>query len=150
MAIYSYKVPGLQRVPAQVAGEVCAALERSEAGLTPASLVEVSRPASAPLHNEFEWDDLAAAEKYRQTQAAALIRNITVTVSDCEDSPRAFVHIRASGEASNFISLSRVLDSEAWKAHMLQTAQLEMQAFIAKYQTLEQLSGVIREMKRVV
>ena len=47
-------------------------------GITPKNLVEANRDESAPLHNEFEWNDTKAAEKYRETQAGYIIRNICV------------------------------------------------------------------------
>lgn len=150
MAIYSFKIPGLHKVSAQTAGEVCTALERSEAGLSPATLVEASRPIDAPLHGEFEWDDAVAAEQYRQSQAKGIIRNITVTVKDSTgDKPRAFVNIKGSGANGNYFSFNRVLENAEWKKQMLEAAKLDMRSFIAKYQSLQELSGVIQAMRAV-
>ena len=59
---YSYRVPGLQKAPAEVTGRVFEALANSESGLSPRTLVDASRDVNAPLHNEFEWRDDVAAE----------------------------------------------------------------------------------------
>lgn len=149
MAVYSFKVEGLYKVPAQTAGEVCAALECSEAGLSPASLVNASRPEGAPLHGEFEWNDAVAAEQYRQTQAAGIIRNLTVVVTSSEEQPRAFVNIKQNEASGSYISIARALDNDEWKKQMLTAAKRDMNLFIAKYRGLSELAGVIEEMRKV-
>ena len=40
----------------------------AEGRLSPLDLVEASRPEDAPLHNEFEWNDTIAAQKWRKGQ----------------------------------------------------------------------------------
>lgn len=55
-------------------------LER-EGRLRPADVVDAARPADSPLHSHFEWDDGAAAERYRLNQARTLIRSITINVT---------------------------------------------------------------------
>ena len=47
-------------IAAQVVGEELARIEAS-GELTPATVVEASRPETAPLHPAFEWDDPTAA-----------------------------------------------------------------------------------------
>lgn len=42
--------------------------------LTPDLVVKAAKPANAPLHNRFEWNDTIAGHKYRLRQAADLIR----------------------------------------------------------------------------
>lgn len=60
--------------------------ERGE--LTPAAVVDASRPSDAPLHDRFEWDDSVAGERYREVQAAEIIRSVHVTlVTDTERGP---------------------------------------------------------------
>ena len=46
--------------------------------LTPGLVVDTARPEDSPLHSHFEWDDGIAGEKYRQVQAAAMIRSVHV------------------------------------------------------------------------
>lgn len=150
MAIYSFKIPGIVKVNAQIAGEVCASLENSEAGLSPASLVEASRPEDAPLHNEFEWDDAKAAEQFREHQASKIIRNLTVTVEESESQPRAFVNLKSNEVTGNYVSFTRVLNNDDWKEKLLASARMDMQAFIAKYKVLKELAGVVEEMQKII
>lgn len=44
--------------------------------LTAELVVNDARPADAPLHRYFEWDDETAAEAYRLEQARAMIRRV--------------------------------------------------------------------------
>ena len=64
--------------------------------LTPAAVVDASRSANAPLHNEFEWNDGIAAELHRQEQARNLIRSIRI--ESVANSPRMFHATIVTGE----------------------------------------------------
>lgn len=65
--------------------EIKARLEqiRAKAGgvLRPDDVVKDARSKSSPLHDEFEWSDSAAAEKFRLSQARELIRSVTVEIT---------------------------------------------------------------------
>lgn len=150
---YAYKVPGLFKTPAEIMGKVMEELEDSEEGLTPATLVNASRDESAPLHNEFEWRDDIAAEAYRHTQAQTMIRNVvivreSVTDNERKEIDRAFASI--PGGVGQYVSLETALGHEAWKRHLLEQAENEMKAFIAKYRRLTELAGVVDEMNKVL
>ena len=137
---YQYKVRGLQKAPAQVAGEVCEKLQNSPGGLTPKTLVEASRDKDAPLHGEFEWRDDVAAELYRENQAGGIIRNIVI-VSEEQDKPdRAFVS--TPGRTGNYVALDAALNNAQWSAHLLEQAKSDMVAFLAKYRRVERLTKV--------
>lgn len=75
-------------VDAQVAGEVIRSIRLRSGGITPDLLIEESRPAVAPLHSCFEWDDAAAAVEYRREQARTVINSIKI-VKDEKPSERA-------------------------------------------------------------
>lgn len=49
--------------------------------LTPELVVEEAQRPKSPLHQYFEWDDSAAAVKYRLEQARTLIRSVRVDIS---------------------------------------------------------------------
>lgn len=66
--------------------------------LTPRDVVEESASADSPLHHRFEWDDTVAGDRYRLTQAAALIRSAKVRFVEPDSQEakevRAFVSVR--------------------------------------------------------
>lgn len=148
--VYQYRVKGLQKVPAQVAGEVCEALENSTVGLSPKSLLEASRNVNAPLHDEFEWDDGVAAEAYRETQARDIIRNIyVVKVDQPEEEPRirAFVNAKSETRPGSYHNIRTAVQDVDIKVQLLAAAKRECVSFVAKYHSIEELCGVVREME---
>lgn len=145
---YTFKTPGLYKVSADVAGEVCEQLQNSEAGLSPATLLEASRSESAPLHGEFEWNDSEAAEKYRLHQAAGLIRNLTIVTKQNDGSrvaDRAFV-VTPGGE-SRYTALSHALSRQDLRDALLESARRDAKCYIAKYKRLTETAGITSAME---
>lgn len=149
---YQYRVAGLQRVPAQIAGEMCAELENSESGLTAKSLLDANRPKDAPLHDEFEWNDSAAAERYRLSQAQSIIRNIVIVRPEASEvqTVRAFVNVVPHKESRSYMGLARVLDDDALREQLLEQSRRDMIAFTDKYGNLQALSSVIETMRKAL
>jgi len=150
--VYEYRIKGLYKAKAQVAGEVCERLERSPKGLSPKTLLDASRDPSDPLHGEFEWDDGAAAEKWRESQAAGIIRSLVVVSGDDdpENCPRAFVNVHIGGTAGAYMSIRRVVGNEELQAQMLKRAKAEMESFIAKYKRLSEIENVVKAMEKIL
>lgn len=163
---YRFKMQGTHKVSAEVAGKVCQELSASSGGLTPKRLVDVSRPADAPMHDEFEWNDGIAAEKYREEQAQKVIQHLIIVRTDNETernvrliekeeetkqeeesdevADRGFV---STGErTSQYVPLYSALSNEVWKANLLEAARRDMRVFISKYRRLEELAQVIEDM----
>ena len=140
---YEYRVPGLFKAPAEVAGAICQQLSDSEAGLSPATLLDASRDASSPLHDDFEWRNDVAAEKYRLGQAQKIIQNLRIIVNRAdggEEKERSFVV--TPGGKSAYVALSAALTNEEWRKHLLQQAREDAEVFMAKYRRLEELADV--------
>lgn len=167
---YKYRVNGINKVPASIAGKVCNDLKNSKKGLTPETLVEASRPENSPLHPEFQWDDSIAAEKYRCYQARKLIQNVVVvkveeevsektvnifenyerteTSTDNRNFQREFV---STGERNHkYVTIDDALANEQWRASLLEAARRDMKAFISKYRMLNELSNLIVEMNNIL
>lgn len=151
MAAYKYSYCGMStffKNSADVAGPICQALRESPGGLTPKSLVDASRDENAPLHNEFEWDDNIAAEKYREEQAACIIRHIMIVRTDIQEirqtRDRAFV---SKGENDNaYVPLNEALSTEKWRNNLLKQARIDAERFTNKYHRLTELANVIKAM----
>lgn len=151
--VYQYRVKGLQKVSAQIAGEVCKALERSTVGLSPKSLLDASRNENAPLHDEFEWDDNVAAEHYREQQAKDIIRNIYVVGVEREEKEmtiRAFVNAKSETRPGSYHNIRAAVQDVDMKTQLLESAKRECNSFIDKYEKIKELCGVIREMRKIV
>lgn len=142
---YEWKGFYSHKVSADVAGRVMEELENT-VGLTPKNLVEVSRPENAPLHEEFEWDDSIAAEKYRETQASGMIRNITIKVENAQQTKqvRAFVTLanNQSGPKS-YESIGNVMSCQIKREKLIDNALRELRAFRNKYKQYTELADLI-------
>ncbi len=137
---YKWKSGAYVNVSAQVAGEVCSELEQS-GGLTPKRLVDVSRDPSAPLHNQFEWNDVVAAENYREQQARHIICCIVTKSEETQEPIRAFHNItRSEGQ---YISLNVIVRTPSLLEQLVEQAHRDMESFIAKYSSIKSLQTVI-------
>lgn len=146
---YTWKSGSRVKADAQMVGEICADLE-SRRMLTPANLVDEGRPDGSPLHGLFEWDDSVAAERYRETQAAYIIRSIEV-VSSGHEPVRAFVSISIGGTAREYMDVNAVVSSADTREMMLADALADLIAFKRKYKALkefEPIFDVIDEMEK--
>lgn len=149
---YSYgQMSGLFKNSAEVAGKVCMELKET-VGLTPKSLLDASRDPTAPLHNEFEWDDAIAGEKYREQQASCIIRHLVIEKIDTEEArkvrDRSFVF---TGERSvGYVPLKEALNNDTWRENLMKAAVKDMKFFVAKYKRLTKLSGVIEKMNEIL
>lgn len=145
---YEYRVPGLFKAPAEVAGVICQQLSDSEAGLSPATLLDASRDSASPLHDDFEWRDDVAAEKYRLGQAQRIIQNLRIIVTREDggsEKERSFV-VTPGGNSAN-VALTAALTNDEWRKHLLQQARKDAEIFMAKYRRLEELADVNAAMK---
>ena len=143
---YQWKLPGIIPVEAQVAGEELDRIYQKYGELQPSTIVDESRASSAPLHGCFEWNDQTAAEKYRETQAREIVRQITV-VSEAthnQSNVRAFVHVQNA-----YRPISVVINNEENMEELLMTALKELAAFRTKYNTLNALKPVFDELDKL-
>lgn len=137
--VYEWKTASYIKADANVAGRQCEELEKT-VGLTPKNLLDANRDENAPLHNEFEWNDTIAAEKYRERQAQHIIACLCVraeTTSGEKSEPiRAFLK---TAPESEYQSLEVILQSSDSHSAMLAMALKELKAFQRKYKTLAEL-----------
>jgi hypothetical protein len=87
------------RADANLFAEQLAALRAEDGTVAVDDVLEAQRPEGAPLHDEIEWDDLAAAHKWRLQhvhQALGALRVIPIDVVREEPMPpiRAMVPAR--------------------------------------------------------
>lgn len=145
-----YRVKSGARLPvsAQIAGEECERLE-SNGMLTPKNLVDASRPDDAPLHKCFEWNDGIAAERWRETQAAYIIRSVEVKVEEHSDPTRAFV-ATITDNTREYKSIGYVMRSRDSREVLLESAKREALAFKRKYKNLYELAAIIDAIDGVI
>lgn len=144
--VYKWRIPGIVPVDAQTAGEELERIYKRDGIITPEKVLEDNTETGTPLHDCFEWDDTAAAYKYRIKQAKEIIQTI-VTVSDSAPTlppVRAFVSV-----SRDFHPIKTVLDDKKMKESLLSCAVSELKAFERKYSTLSELAEVFEAIKSV-
>ena len=148
------------RSDAQVVGEVCYELEK-KGRLTPKELVDVSRPKDAPLHNEFEWNNSIAAEKYREVQAGYIIRSVAVRVTEIkpeiskldinitseEKEPETRVFHAINRDGLGYDSIETIMDDPDKSDKLLQLCRKDLINFRDKYCVLR---SVLPDLFRVI
>lgn len=146
--VYEWKPGSFFKVDANTAGAVCEQLEKA-GNLSAKSLLDASRPEDAPLHSEFEWNDVVAAEKYREDQARCIIRHLVVRLDEKPDEPvRGFFSVASTGRRS-YTRVNAIFKSPDLRKDLVKQALDELDAFKRKYGTLTELSAVFEATAKV-
>ena len=137
---YSFKNGSMIRCDPQKAGEVCEKLAASNS-LTAKSLVNVSRPKDAPIHDAFEWDDTKAAELYRETQARLIIRSIVIVDGKTDEKKedvqvRAFFHVEK--KSPEYKHIAKIVRTKSDKERLYENMIRDIITFRAKYRIVHE------------
>ena len=93
--------------------------------LKPRDVVNEQRPKKAKFHKCFEWDDNAAADKYRDQQARLLIQSVKVVYQDSngeEQSVRAWSSIRNEDRKTVYVPTLDAMTDEQQSREIIQAA----------------------------
>jgi hypothetical protein len=148
MAI-EWKVNGIYKANAQA---VYDEIQQIGDTYTPEQIVEKATDESTELHKCFEWDDSAAAHKYRLSQAQGIVRCLVLVNEKVEDKElpkvRAIVstNMRENTYEPVKITIRKVDSYERLKAEALR----ELEAFRKKYAVIEEIGDIIDELEAVI
>lgn len=148
MAAYQWKAGARMSGDAQKVGEALARLER-KGRLTPDEVVKSAKRSDSVLHQYFEWDDAAAAVKYREVQAGNLIRAVEVVVEGSSEPVRAFVNVVTEGGERKYMDVEAALSEQPTRDQVLADAIAELRAFEKKYAGISELAEVIDAIRKV-
>ena len=119
--------------------------------LFPVDVVDYARNPKSALHSAFEWDDTAAAERYRIDQARNIIR-ISVEVIETERETitiHPFVALYDERKHGGYRSVTVLMKTEEGRQRVLDTALWELNAFKKKYKDLKVLASVFAEIDKL-
>jgi hypothetical protein len=144
--------PGANKADPNLVGQHLDLLRQQFKGeLTPPDVVTDARNPNSPLHPFFEWDDTAAAEAHRLSQARGLIRAV-VAVYVSEDKPatrmKAFVHIPEPG-AEHYRDAVHALSQDRTRAMVLERALAELVAWKKRYRELTEFAELVEVIDRI-
>ncbi len=141
----------VSKADALIIGREITALERRHGEITPEALLDSARGRGHPLHRFFEWDDTAAAEAYRISQARKLIRSIEIVIEHDDKPPmhvRAFVHVDATtddGEdAGRYVGTVRAMSAPELRQQIVDRALGELESWRKRYESFAELATIFR------
>lgn len=143
-------------VSAKAALRALNGLARTSGGITPASVLESARSKDSALHDLFTWDDGAAAEAYRLSEAMRLVSNVTlvrISVGKKPSEPiRAFVNVRAPGSSCghHYVPIERLEDDADLRRQVLQDAIDDMKAVKARVEQYSDLAALTKGIGRLI
>jgi len=144
--VYQWKTGARYSVSAEVAASVMNELS-AQNNLSAKALVDASRPEDAPLHNEFEWDDGIAAEKWREQQGRVMIAMVAVVQEGTEQKEpiRAYFHIEDN--QPRYEPIVTIISSEEKQAKLFKLAIKELQSFRDKYQSIKEFTKLFADIR---
>jgi hypothetical protein len=128
-------------VPASQVGQLIEEIESAKGVCKPEDLVEKSRPKSAPTHKMFEWDDGAAASRWRNHQARNIIRQVRVVTAEVPEPSLAFVKVNTDKSETGYMSTVKALTSDR-RDQVLQDALAQLNGVRKRYNNLQELADV--------
>ena len=138
------------KADAHAVGEELTKLQRENGErLTPRVVVDAARPVESPLHAAFEWDDLVAAEKFREDQARHVMRCVRVIKQEGEQTTlqRAFVNVVEvidEEEQHGYVPMARVLSDAELYQQVLARAASDLRSWEDRYQQFTDLAQIGR------
>lgn len=140
-------------------------IRKRDGKLTAPAVVDEARPEESVLHEDFEWRDEIAAEKYRQQQARQMIGAVRIVWEEKSPPVRAYVNVRlVEQDALNaadamhpaeepaakepparcYMPLEEVLEQPQLRTQMLEDARRDAQNYKQKYSTLASLASIMQ------
>lgn len=141
------------KVDAEIAGARLEQLHDTHGQqLTARIVLDDARPADAPLHPCFEWDDVRAAELWREREAQGLMRNIRVVVVSSDDTPepprKVFVNVveqRGDDTDRVYTTVTRAMSEPELRRQVLDTAIRDVAVLQRKYDAFTEIADTFRE-----
>ncbi len=117
--------------------------------VTARTVLDDARADDSPLHQFFDWDDSSAAERYRLTQAATLIRRIQVivTMDGTEQPMRQYLRV-VKEDIAQYIPTVEISKNPALSEQVIQAARLDLEGWLRRYEVYKAFfaaSGEIRK-----
>lgn len=111
--------------------------------ITPQNVVELARNENSVIHNDFEWNDEIAGEKYRIIQAADMIRSFVIETKEEEKEPIRALQITTT--TSTYKPTEFFIKNEDEYQNLLRRAKIELQGFKKRYSRLTELEDIFKK-----
>lgn len=111
--------------------------------ITSENVVELARSESSVLHDDFEWDDAIAGNKWRNHQARRLIENLVVEVEERDTKEPVQIRVlHTTPDRHDYKPIEFFLKDADEHKKLLNQAMRELEYFKKKYYSLVELTPV--------
>lgn len=124
----------------KVSAEDCYTEFQTLSEITPQNVVNLARNENSKLHNDFEWDNEIAGEKYRLSQAREMIQLLAFKPKEEIHEPTRVYQI--STEKTVYKPVEVILQNNDEYQNLLKRALLELESFKKRYSNLVELEEV--------
>lgn len=122
----------------------------NEDRLNAETVVEVSKPDEALLHNEFEWDDQKAAISFREHQARNIINSLQIVeVTEQAEQPPIRCFFKIDDNSSNYTPIKTIVQSADSMEVLRKKAAAELKSFQMKYNAILAYCNAVTEMEQL-
>ena len=131
--------------------EALTGIYQAHGKLTPLIVLDEARPEDHELHDEFEWDDEVAGEKYRLGQARELIRSVRVTYREGTETEgprtyRAWSSLPAE-DGRAYLPTEEAIEDPFQRKLLVQEMRRELRAVQEKYGHLQEFVEVVEQLR---
>lgn len=130
----------------KVSAEDCYTELQTLKEITPQNVVDLARNEDSKLHNDFEWDNEIAGEKYRLSQAREMIQLLAFEPKKTHEPTRVY---QISTEKTVYKPVEMILKNEDEYQNLLKRALAELESFKKRYSTLVELEQVFRAIEEL-
>jgi len=125
-------------------------IEREFGISTPDRIVEESKPRSAPLHVEFEWDDRIAGHKWRKREAGELVRDLMLVSTETgNETAPARVSVTVEGERG-YLDTIHVIGDDELRSQIIEEAKAGLNAWRRRYRHLDEFAEVLKAIGKTI
>lgn len=115
--------------------------------ITPKNVLDLARSTNSKMHDDFEWDNEIAGEKYRLQQAREMIQLLAFEPKKETHQPARVYQI--SKEKSVYKPVEVIIKNEDEYQLLLKRALTELESFKRRYSTLAELEEVFRAIEEL-
>ncbi len=144
---YEFAGPNVpENIPPEIVVRELSRIHEENDGIRPVDVVEEARPKGAPLHSAFEWNNRAAADQHRLTQARQLIRAV-VSIPEPERGEtftplRAFVSVHTEGTRRVYRPIHVVVANPEEREALMRRMRREWTAMKLRYEALLEFAEI--------
>jgi hypothetical protein len=121
------------------------AIREEHGRLTPHLVLEAATAEDHPLHGRFEWDDSAAAHKYRLNQARELIRVVKEKYIDTRGNPEdvRYFHAIPRAEGMVYEPLPEILGDDLASKVLVASMEREWRQLRKRYEKFTEFKAMV-------